>query len=171
MLSQENLSDKDIKGHGINGKVLKSDRLLAYNTLIKSKIDLPADLQYRLLLEADQNPNYINKYLNERHKQDVMGGNCFLPINRTEFENYIESNQPFLYGEFIATSYKKNNAYHAIITRPLNNDFSYSFYNSNLFSYKIDRKGNKEIGFDAFDEAPFNCDYQHDNLYKKSKIT
>ena len=38
------------------------------------------DLYYRVLLESNQNPNYISKSLNTQYTDDIMSNHCFNPI-------------------------------------------------------------------------------------------
>ena len=130
------------------------------------------DLEYRLLLEAGRNPNYINKNLNERYRQDVMSNNCLTKITKSEFNHYITSNKPFLYCEFFVTPIDKHDFsyYHAIINKPLGNEYNYSFFNSSVYTYTLTDDGSKEIGFGVFDESPFNWKYNSKDLYKHQKL-
>ena len=167
LLLQYNISNQDIKGSGKKGKVLKSDRMREYLKLTKPETNYPSDLHYRFLKEANINPNYINQYLRQQYTQDVMGSNCLIPIKRFELKNYIKSNNPFLYCEFIVTPIDEYDYsyYHGIVIRPLTKeDYSYSFYNSSVFEYVVTDE-DKTIGFGAFEESPFEWKYDHKDLY------
>lgn len=153
-----------------------TDDQLLYGT-IHNDIELPSDIHYKILKEANQNPNYINKNLNYKYTQDVMGNNCLINIKQSEFKNYVESNKPYLTCEFVVTPIAEYNYsyYHGIIR---NNEYEYdpgySYHNSKFIEYVKTDDDSDKVGKAVYDELPFGWTYDYKNqneLYELPKTS
>lgn len=131
-------------------------------------------LYFKILKEANRNPNYINKNLNYKYTKDVMENNCLITILREEYKNYVKSNKPHITCEFVVTPIDEYNYsyYHGILkyinAYEYENDYSYE--NTKYIEYLKTDDNNDMIGLAVYDELPFGWRYNHDNTHIMYKL-
>ena len=110
ILSQNHITDKDIKGHGKNGRVLKSDRMKTYLRLQKKlksrKLILPPEVVKQI---TSQVPIETRRLINKEHKREILN-NAILPTLPNEVINIITKDVKLPTARLINKQYLKENA-------------------------------------------------------------
>ena len=111
ILLQHNITDKDIKGHGKNGRVLKSDRMKTYKRLQKklNKKKLPV-LPVEVVKQITvQTPLETRRLINKEHKDEIVT-NQVLPTLPREVISIITENVNLPTARLINKQYLKETA-------------------------------------------------------------
>lgn len=130
-------------------------------------MEIPSELQYRFLREANIKPTYINKTLNYLYNQDILNNQCLKSITKYEIEKYALSYNPYQYCEFVVTELDTFNYsyYHGLIVKSIgSHSFKYSYYDCGIMEYvKTHGDYHDTIGQGVVDETPFNDHWKNEH--------
>lgn len=127
-------------------------------------MEYPDVLQYRLMKEANVNPNYINKRLNTMGKGDVLNNVCLSSFTKKEIDKYLFNYYPQQICEFTITPDvgKEISYYNGLFRRSGGKkSYEYSYIDCEIFEYvKIFQDDfNDRIGKTLSEETQFWDDW------------
>lgn len=138
-------------------------------------MEYPDVLQYRLLKEANSNPNYINKRLNNMERNNILNNGCLSPFSVKELNKYLYSYYPQQICEFTVTPDAGENisCYNALFRRSGGSkSYDYSYIDCEIYEYvKIfDNDFNDRIGRALFDETQFKNDFRSSYADENNRV-